>query len=149
MAWFKKQNPYPADCRWNVFQGKNGDRPMIVRKNESAGVLKTHGAYCARVGFAVRFLEATVDGLPSPRELPTLNHLEDALAVAMEANEDAIHVLTITTSGFREHVFYSKETKPLEPVVHTLKGKFRDYELSTYAEEDGSWQGYSQFPSVP
>ena len=37
-----------------------------------------------------------------------LNNLEDALAVAFETKENAIHALTITTSGFREYVSYPK-----------------------------------------
>jgi Family of unknown function (DUF695) len=90
----------PTDSRWNVLQGKNADQPMLVRKNETAKVLKAHGGYRARVGIAVKLLEITGDGFPSPRELSVLNNLEDALALAFEAKQNAIHALTITTSGF-------------------------------------------------
>ena len=145
MSWFKTKVTYPIDCRWNVLQGKNADQPMLVRKNESAKVLKAHGGYRARVGVAVKLLETTDDGFPSARELSVLNNLEDALAVAFETKENAIHALTITTSGFREYVFYSKETVDLSAALSIVRAKFNSYELHSYAAEDADWRVYDEF----
>ena len=145
MSWFKTKVTYPTDCRWNVLHGKNADQPMLVRKNESAKELKADGSYRARVGIAVKLLEATDDGFPSPRELSVLNDLEDALANAFEAKQNAIHALTITTSGFREFVFYSKETVDLSAALGIVKAKFNSYELQSYAAEDADWQVYNDF----
>jgi len=118
---------------------------MVVRKNLSAASLKLHGGYRARVGIAVKFLDATHDGLPSSTELSTLNELEDALALALEARQDAIHVLTITTSGFREHVFYAKETVDIGARLCGVGSKFNRYELQSYASEDAGWRVYGEF----
>ena len=145
MSWFKTKVKYPTDCRWNVLQGKNANQPMLVRKNESAKVLKAYGGYRARVGIAVKLLETTADGFPSPRELSVLNNLEDALAIAFEAKQNAIHALTITTSGFREYVFYSKETVDLSAALGRVRAKFNDYELQSYAAEDADWRVYDEF----
>jgi hypothetical protein len=145
MSWFKTNVTYPTDCRWNVLQGRNANQPMLVRKNESAKVLKADGRYRARVGIAVKLLETTVDGFPSPRELSVLNDLEDTLATAFEAKHNAIHALTITTSGFREYVFYSKETVDLSTALGIVRAKFNSYELQSYAAEDADWRVYDEF----
>ena len=74
-----------------------------------------------------------------------LNNLEDALAVAFETKENAIHALTITTSGFREYVFYSKETVDLSAALSIVRAKFNSYELQSYAAEDADWRVYDEF----
>jgi hypothetical protein len=145
MSWFKTKVTYPTDSRWSVLQGKNADQPMLVRRNESAKVLKAHGGYRARVGIAVKLLEITADGFPSPHELSVLNSLEDALALAFEAKQNAIHALTITTSGFREYVFYSKETVDLSAALAIVRAKFNNYEIQFYAAEDADWRVYDEF----
>jgi Family of unknown function (DUF695) len=109
------------------------------------GSYVTTGAARARVGVAVKLLETTDDGFPSARELSVLNNLEDALAVAFETKENAIHALTITTSGFREYVFYSKETVDLSAALSIVRAKFNSYELQSYAAEDADWRVYDEF----
>ena len=52
MSWFKTEVTYPTDFRWNVLQGKNDNQPMLVRKNESAKVLKAHGATARELAWA-------------------------------------------------------------------------------------------------
>jgi hypothetical protein len=145
MSWFKSKVEYPTNCRWGVLKGKNADQPMIVRKNASAVSLRSHGSYRARIGIAIRLLEPGPDGLPTTNELGVLNEFEDALANAIEANQDAIHVLTITTSGFREHVFYSKETVDIRARIGGIEAKFISYPLQSYAEPDPEWRVYGEF----
>jgi Family of unknown function (DUF695) len=145
VGWFKTKVDYPTVCKWAVFNGTKGGMPMIVRKNVSAATLRPGGDYPARVGVAFRLLEETSDGLPSPTELEELNDLEDSLATAMESKQSAIHVLTITTSGFREHVFYARESTDLNPILSDIKGMYPRYEIQAYAEKDVRWTAYEQF----
>jgi hypothetical protein len=145
VSWFKKKADYPTRCEWVVFNGTKDGMPLIVRKNLSAAILRRGGEYPARVGVALRLLEASPDGLPSPTELTTLNNLEDSLAAAMESNQSAIHVLTITTSGFREQVFYAKESSDLGSALSDLRERFPDYDIQAYAEKDTGWIVYEEF----
>src|ERR1700679_2620755 len=77
MSWFGKKAVFPTESKWNLFQGENNGKPMIVRKNESARALKETGTFRNRIGVAVPLIDAREDGLPSPLELENLNAIED------------------------------------------------------------------------
>jgi len=77
--------------------------------------------------------------------METLNNLEDSLTMAIESKHRAIHVLTITTSGFREHVFYARESTDLGPILSGIREGLSGYEIQPYAEKDKGWSVYAQF----
>jgi hypothetical protein len=145
MSWFGKKAVFPTESKWNLFQGENNGKPMIVRKNESARALKETGTFRNRIGVAVPLIDAREDGLPSPLELENLNAIEDALSSAFEADRRTILVLTITTSGMREFVLYSSNPERLESVLNELRGKFTRYEFQSYVADDKQWAMYAQF----
>src|SRR4051812_29643295 len=104
---FKKSKSYPPESQWTVLQGQYGGRPMLVRRNDSAKQLRGHPDYNHRVGIAVPLRAPDECGLPRSAEMSQLDAIEDLLSARLEANQDSLQVLTLTTGGMREFIFYT------------------------------------------
>src|SRR5690606_14245827 len=104
----KKKHPpldeLPDEDRWNVAQGENDGRPMIVRINAGLPEYAGHPKMPIRLGVAVPLKAPDENGFPGRRESEQLEDIEDTLA-AMIGKSGRI-VLVITTSGMREFVSY-------------------------------------------
>ncbi len=118
---------------------------MFVRRNDSAKQISSNPEFIYRVGFAIPLLAPNEHGLPSNEEMASLNQIEDELSSQLEKDKVSIHVLSITTSGMREFVYYTKDSKIVEKVINDTRSKFSSYEIQYYIEEDKKWTVYKQF----
>jgi hypothetical protein len=118
---------------------------MLIRRNESARqISETHG-YDHRVGLAMRVLAPKEDGLPTKEELEILYKIEDELRALFEQEQDSIHVLAITTSGFRELVFYTRNPKKVETLLSGYHQRYGERDPKSYIDEDKEWSVYRHF----
>ena len=141
----KKESSYPNNSKWSILKGSNQDKVMIVRRNDSAKQLTGHPEYIYRAGFAIPLLNPTSDGLPTNEETTILNLIEDELSLNMEANQDGLLTLVITTSGFREFVFYTRKPNDMQSIALSLSSKFAPHKVQSYVSEDKKWDVYRQY----
>ncbi|MBI5352342.1 MAG: DUF695 domain-containing protein [Chloroflexi bacterium] len=144
-SFLKKPGEYPSESKWSILQGQNNGKPMIVRRNTSAKQLSSNPEFAYRVGFAIPLLAPNEVGLPTNEETASLNQIEDELSVQLEKDKASILVLSITTGGMREFVFYTKDSQMVEKVVIDVRSKFSSHEIQYYVEEDKKWSVYKQF----
>jgi len=128
-----------------VLDGEHNGLPLFVRRNDSARELRGHAAYQHRVGVAIPLRQPDANGLPMPDEIAALNDIEDALASALEAQQDALQVLAVTTNSMREFVFYTRVSTEIEARLKALQKSFPSHELQFYVAEDPEWEGFAQF----
>ena len=118
---------------------------MVVRTNESAKGLMGHTDYKHRVGFAVPLKAPNDAGLPQGDEVGLLDEVEDALADILEAEQNSLMVLVVSTSGMREFVFYTRTPSQIEGYAQSVQQNFAEYELQFYVEADPDWELFKSF----
>lgn len=127
MMWpFKrcKKRPPRDDSTWTVAQGDYEGSPLFARIRRDLGhpIRATH---THRVGIAVALLNPDSRGLPRTEEYPVLAEIEDALTSALESGGKSVHVLSITTRGMREFVFYTRDPGWAEGAFRRVQGMVR------------------------
>lgn len=146
MFSFLKPKPrYPSECKWSVCQGQWDGHPLFLRRNETAEKLRGHPDFCFRLGVAIPLLAPNENGLPDNVEMESLNKIEDFLCSAFEQDQNAIHVLAITTKAMREFIFYSRKPDVIEPTIEQARSAFPDYSVQFYVARDPGWEGYARF----
>ena len=141
----KKQRSYPSDSQWSILQGEQNGKPMFIRRNESAKQLATHPDYFYRIGIAIPLLEPNEHGLPTHNEKKSLNIIEEKLIGSLESNQDSLQVLSITTNGMIEFVFYTRDPETIQSAITSISSDTPNYEFQYYIDEDKKWKLYKQF----
>lgn len=54
-------------------------------------------------------------------------------------------LLSITTSGMREFIFYTRSPSSVPTVVQQLQAQFPAHRVQHYVNEDRNWAIYKQF----
>src|SRR5688572_20954241 len=148
---FKRRQPDDArpeaawDGRWVVARGEHQGRPMIVRKNVEAAGLAGNAEFSVRLGIAVPFRSPDANGMPSEPEFDVLAEIEDTLIAQLHVDRKAIAVLTITTAGMREFVFYTRDPNWAQAVVEDVRKTITTHELQGYVAPDEQWEVYAEF----
>jgi len=136
---------YPRESRWTVTEGTHDNRLIYVRVNVSAAHLARDPRYRTRVGIAVPLKAPTPAGLSTTSESGQLEALEDALCFSLEAAQTSLHVLTITTAGMREFVFYTRSASEAQAAITALQEQISSHVLQSYVEDDPQWEVYANF----
>jgi len=140
-----KSPSYPSESHWTVLGGEFNGLPLVVRRNDSARELRGHVAYRHRVGIAIPLLHPDASGLPTPEESAVLDEIEDALVTALEAQQDALEVLVVTTNSMREFVFYTRVPASIESRLRSIRASFTGHDLQFYVADDREWEGFAEF----
>jgi hypothetical protein len=144
---FKRKFPplesLPAEDEWSVGQGEHDGKPMIVRKNTSAGSYARHPELPFRLGVAIPLRDPDPRGFPTNAEAETLNEIEDRLCSALGANGRL--VVVISTNGMREFISYARSAEIAERAVAQVRAGTKTHEVQHYVEPDPKWQVYDQF----
>ena len=141
----KKVLTYPVTAQWSVAKGVRSGKPIFIRRNQSATSLAGHAEYKFRVGVAIPLREPNSDGLPNNAEMEQLNAIEDQLCAALEKGQVSLQVLSITTQGMREFVFYTRSPSAANLAIDGLRAQPLTHEIQNYVIEDPKWGVYSQF----
>jgi hypothetical protein len=141
----KKQLTYPSNSRWSILNGEQNGKPMFIRRNDSAKQLATHPEYSYRVGIAIPLHEPNEIGLPTSDEFESLSIIEDKLLGTLESNQDSLQVLSITTNGMREFVYYTRNPEAAQLAISKINSEIPNYEFQYYIDEDKKWKLYKQY----
>lgn len=145
----KKQFPPRSELdltdSWDLCQGMDTDRPIIVRINRGVQPAVRHPDFRHQVGVATPLKEPDSNGFPSPSEQGQLNQLEDQLTDLLGGHPDTIHVATISTAGMREFVFYTATPEETGAKLKALVDGWEDREIQGIVQHDPKWQVYRGF----
>jgi len=129
---------------WSMFEGTRDGRPMIVRGNTGLSAVAGKPPFGYRFGVAIPLHSPREDGFPTTDESKELAAIEDALLATLPASTTRF-ALVITTSGFREFVFYTSAPDTIPPAMHRLQKEITSHRLQFYVERDEAWQVYHSF----
>jgi len=145
---FKKRAPkVEADGVWSVVHGQLNGVPMFLRVRQDPRPGLARAAYAHRVGFAVPLRAPDSSGLPQGSEFEELARIEDLLVSVLEAAGKSIQVLSITTGGMREFVFYTSDPDGVRAALPALQSRVRSHQLQSYIKPDPDWEVYGHFSS--
>jgi hypothetical protein len=128
-----------------MLEGDNEGKPMVVRRNDSAGEYAGHRELPFRLGVAIPFVPPDENGFPAPDETWELDEIEDALVDERQEKQTGVLTLVITTSGMREFVSYVRSAKDADAAVQTAAAAGEEHEVQYYVEEDPEWKLYAEF----
>jgi|SRR6185437_71154 len=132
---------------WTVLQGNLDGKPIFTSFRTSVNTKENHEHYPYQIGVAIPLLNPTVDGLPTDEEAEQLWAISDNLQSTLGTEYKALYVMSITTGGMREFVFYTSDWKPkeIEATVKSIEKKIGKHELQFMIQEDKNWKTYTDF----
>jgi len=135
----------PPGSSWALVEGTHDGSLLLARVRTQLGEIVRHSAYPFRVGVATPLRQLAGNGIPTPEENATLLEVEDRLAEILEADRAAVHVITLTTNGVKEWVFYASDPKTMKQRMGTLAPTVNTHRLQMVVERDADWEVYHQF----
>jgi len=146
---FEKKYP-PKDQleirdEWSLSEGSHDGNPLIVRINRGVDEAIGHPAFSHRVGVAVPLFEPDENGFPVDDEATQLQTIEDHLVEGLARQRLSIFVLTISTGGMREFVFYTGDPETAHRALEEVNGLVASHEVQHIIEPDPKWAVYRQF----
>jgi hypothetical protein len=133
------------DGPWAVAQGQYEGSPLFVRIHQGVSPLVGDPRFSQQVGIAVPLLNPDAHGLPTNEEAAQLAEIEDAISAALEPNHISVQVLSITTKGMREFVFYTTDADAVRTAFAQLQASIVSHELQLVIQRDPDWSVYRQF----
>jgi hypothetical protein len=144
----KKKSPsperLPIDGPWQIGEGQNDGRVMIVRSNAGYREFGSVPGYDHQVGIAVPLHAPEPTGLPSPAEDAELGKIEDAICNSLQEDAESLLVAIITTSGMREFVFYTRAPQQVQERFEQLRDRITSHEIQLMIQLDETWGVYAQ-----
>lgn len=128
--------------KWDIIEGQNNKNPMIIRKLNQTDSIIGNSEYSINCGIAFKLLFPNENGLPEIEKEPELYDLEDFLIELFNDVNNTIIVGIITTSGFKEFVFYVKNQEVFYKKLYKLRMKYNQYIFTEYCRFDPSWDNY-------
>jgi hypothetical protein len=139
-----KPTERPKDT-WSVAKGTNNGCPMFLRVNDSLKPLASKPPFDHRFGVAVPLRAPDEQGLPTKEESEELNRIEDTLTATFTRTGKTVFAVAITTSGFREFVFYTSVAREIMPTMERLKNEITSHTVQFYVKPDPTWGLYLSF----
>ena len=139
-----KTSAATPDDSWTMFEGSNEGRPMILRGNTGLADIAGKPPLTHRFGIAVPLHSPRENGFPTSEESEELGAIEKALLATFPAPTTRLAVV-ITTSGFREFVFYTSAPEGVPAAVRRLQSEITGHTLQSYVEPDERWEFYRSF----
>ena len=148
MGGLKRRTPspeqLPIDGPWQIGQGQNDGRIMIVRSNTGYREFGNVPGYQHQVGVAVPLHAPEPTGLPSPLEDAEIGNIEDAICNSLQEHPESLLVAIITTSGMREFVFYTRAPQQVQERFEQLRDRITSHEIQLMIQLDETWDVYAQ-----
>lgn len=86
-------------------------------------------------------------GLPTPEESQMLQSFEDRLTRAVLPDKHAVLVVTATSEGVREYLFYAKDVEGFMLRLQDMPHPHGRYPIELEQESDPGWSSYNRFAS--
>ncbi len=130
--------------QWMVFQGRNEEYSMVIRKNMGLEKIAGKGFLNIRSGISFEILNPKKDGFPTESENEILYRIEDEIFKKLDGKDSAFVGIIITTSGFKEFIIYHNHDFEIKEVLKKLQSKFESYNFTSYTKEDKDWKLYKE-----
>jgi hypothetical protein len=122
--------------RWTVAEDEG--KSLVVRFRQLDGSVKKH-AYPERMNVFWSMSEASVAGLPSPKETERLQQFEDRLCDAVEADGHSVLSVVLTCNGQREWVFHTADAKGFLERLTAMPQEQARYPIEIHQNNDPEW----------
>src|SRR5262249_3378418 len=129
---------------WSTAQGKRNGQPLLIRyrSERPRGVEATAFPFLLSATWAYKPNEF---GLPSAKEMESMDTFEDALASSLEESQTAHLMVILTGDSERDWLWYTRgEEDAMRQVNQALKGHKR-YPVQFSVQKDRAWKAYAQF----
>ena len=118
---------------------------MILRINTGLRPIAGKPPFDHRIGVAVPLRAPDANGLPTKDEADALKKIEDEMLATFHASRQTLLAVVITTSGFREFVFYTSVARDVIPTMELLRTRITSHEVQFYIKPDKSWEVFQSF----
>ena len=118
---------------------------MFIRLNTALRDHVGRPPFDHRFGVAVPLHSPNADGLPGNSESEELTLIEEQLVAEFVASKQTHLAVVITTSGFREFVFYTSAPHDIQPAMQRFTTRIASHKLQFYIKPDPGWQMYKSF----
>jgi hypothetical protein len=146
---FKKKYLPPEELefsdQWSLSEGTHAGNSLIVRVNRGVDQAIGHPDFSHRAGVAIPLRDPDENGFPIGDEAAQLQTVEDLLVERLAAERLGIFVLTISTGGMREFVFYTRDPEVTHHALEDVNRLVGSHEVQHIIEPDPKWSVYKQF----
>lgn len=137
-----------ANDEWSlkVYQPEGSAERWFFRKNLRPEIGIRHPDY----GF-IAYLTFNYDpddetGLPSANDEKVLFDIEDRQLMRLEADALSIHVGTVTKSGIRDYLFYTRDPEEFLRRAEFFRAGSSQFAVECEIAPDPPWKHYDEFP---
>lgn len=129
-----------------ALQGVSDGFPEWRFVNQALDALRVTGDFPWHLSLILEMAETIPVGLPTKAESAFLRTFADELAMRLEANENGVHLASITWNGTRQYVFRLRDPKPAHAYLSALAAEPsapRPFEYRI--EQDPTWRFAEQY----
>ena len=136
----------PIPDTWSAFKGHDPyGKPMIVRAHAGYNKFKGVTGYTHHVSIAVPLVDTNRQGDPSASEIETLTRIENDICEVFEPDRESIFVATVTITGVREFVLYTKNPEAVQQKFdNDLLARVFTHRTHLKIQPDKDWQIYNK-----
>lgn len=141
-----KTMPEYADT-WSLNMVESDGVPISIRYREGVRDAVGHPDYPYQIGVAVPLLDPSEVGLTNAGEVERLYAIEDALADALTHADEAVFVMSLTSGGVREFIYYAhpKDLMHYEKKVGEVRTRFLEHDIQFTMRGDPEWALFTRF----
>lgn len=130
---------------WISGQGTINERPSIFRANAGLFQLADSADYSYELIVSVIISDPDERGFPKKDELIHLEDFEDALVSAIQANAGGHLAVVLTTDGYRDFIFYVKDSQSIPRRLKPLQSAFTRIRVEVQGKQDPDWTQLRRF----
>lgn len=127
------------DQEWSIATGQHEGRPIFIRFREFPDTFPK-GDYPERCNVFWTMAEASDRGVPSPDETERMQRFENRLVAALEASDEAVLTVVMTTAGKREFVLQARSECDFQGRVESIPQDADPYPIEIAVFEDAAWE---------
>lgn len=151
---FKRTNAGPGSLRvdldnqWANLKGESGGLPVYVRVNTALRTIKGHPAYDHEIRVSIAFNSTDEEtGLPVEEDdLQQVDELEDVFRDCLQAGQESLLALVMTTNGTRDLYFYSSNAQgAIGKFENNLRPRMTTHQVEFSARPDSNWEMFERF----
>jgi hypothetical protein len=135
------------DSNWANLKGEIEGELAVIRVNEGLKPVVGHPDYDHRVIVSILFNDIRDDGMPGSKdELNEIDQVEDVYRGALQASQESLLALVVTTNGRRDLIFYSSSAPgAINKFENDLQPLAETHQVELMVHPDENWELYQDF----
>jgi uncharacterized protein DUF695 len=135
------------DSNWANLKGEIEGELAFIRVNEGLKPVVGHPDYDHRVIVSILFNDIRDDGMPGSKdELNEIDQVEDVYRGALQARQESLLALVVTTNGRRDLIFYSSSAPgAINKFENDLQPLAETHQVELMVHPDENWELYQDF----